>query len=559
MTQQPHLGRLIVFEGTDGVGKSTLSEQLTLRIRQKGIRCTCLAFPGIQQGTLGKLVYDVHHCPAKFGLGPINGTSLQVLHIAAHLEAIEGVILPALRAGIWVVLDRFWWSTWVYGTVAGVSESSLKAMIQLEQLHWEHVKPDILFLVERKDLSGDSDNSSRKLILNEYRNLATQEQHRAFVTTLHNDSSVEVAVDTAWQEIQHFTSQNNQEKRISKYAQSGLDLPLFEETGLDLPRVSHLSPARPTVVYDTFWRFAAERQEVFFRRLEGSVPPWTQDPILAQYKFTNAYRASDRVSQYLIRHVIQNGFQTTNEVFFRTLLFKFFNKIETWELLKSGVGEIEYASYSFETYDNLLTQARAKGRTIYSAAYIMPSAGRVFGYPQKHRSHLKLIERMMDDEVPHRIAESRSMHDAFKILRSYPSIGDFLAYQFVTDLNYSELTDFPETECVIPGPGALDGIHKCFAELGGLTESDLIRVVAERQEYEFERLGIQFRNLWGRRLQLIDCQNLFCEVSKYARLKHPDFKGIGGRSRIKQKFRPKAEPIDYFYPPKWGINNLIPQ
>ncbi len=61
---------------------------------------------------------------------------------------------------------------------------------------------------------------------------------------------------------------------------------------------------QPTAVYETFWRFAAERQRVFFLRLEHHPPPWTHDPVLSVHKFTNAYRASDRVSQYLIRHVI---------------------------------------------------------------------------------------------------------------------------------------------------------------------------------------------------------------------------------------------------------------
>ena len=83
----------------------------------------------------------------------------------------------------------------------------------------------------------------------------------------------------------------------------------------------------------------------------------------------------------------------------------------------------------------------------------------------------------MADELPWRIADARTMRDAFGLLRSYPSIGDFLAYQFVTDLNYSEITDFSEMDFVIPGPGALDGIRKCFSDLGGLTEADVIRVV----------------------------------------------------------------------------------
>jgi hypothetical protein len=84
-------------------------------------------------------------------------------------------------------------------------------------------------------------------------------------------------------------------------------------------------------------------------------------------------------------------------------------------------------------------------------------------------------------------------------------------------------------------------------------------MVADRQQIEFERLGIEFKSLWGRPLQLIDCQNLFCEVDKYARHAHPDVVGITGRTRIKQVFRSTPLPIEYWYPPKWGLNELIEQ
>ena len=336
-------------------------------------------------------------------------------------------------------------------------------------------------------------------------------------------------------------------------------LPLSIESGKGPLVFRSLSPARTTVVYETYWRFATERQEVFFRKLEGREPPWTNDPIIARHKFTNAYRASDRVSQYLIRNVIYEGAQSVPEVFFRTILFKLFNKIETWELLCSRLGEIAWEEYCFDRFDFILADALASKTRIYSAAYIMPSGSSAFGYRQKHRNHLKLLERMMEDEVPHQIADAGSMRQAFEILRSYPMIGDFLAYQFVTDLNYSEICDFSEMEFVVPGPGARDGIHKCFSDLGGLSEADIIRLVSDRHEYEFERLGLTFRSLWGRRLQLIDCQNLFCEVSKYARVKHPEVTGVNGRNRIKQVYRPTAKPLEFWFPPKWGVNHPVYQ
>ena len=558
MTEQRAQGILIVFEGPDGVGKSTLAGKLTDRLHKTGVPCKHVAFPGRQPGSLGRLVYDLHHDTPGFGLNEFSPTSLQILHIAAHVDAIEGDILPALRAGTWVVLDRFWWSTWVYGAAFGVPKRSLEAMIELEQLHWGQIKPHVLFLVKRDGGTSDDRQGLKDQIFERYRELADREQFHSRVVPLDNDSSVEDALDAVWDELTHIDRRLSQGKASPTDAQPSSQLPLLADEALRAPRASRLSPAKPTVVYDTYWQFAAERQEMFFRRLEGSRPPWTNDSILSRFKFTNAYRASDRVSQYLIRDVIYGGPQSPEEVFFRILLFKVFNKIETWELLKAAIGEMEYTSYSFDACDRVLSEALAAGQAIYSAAYIMPSPGRIFGYSKKHRNHLRLIELMMVDEVPARIAATPTMRDAFDLLRSYPSIGDFLAYQFVTDLNYSEVTDYSEMDFVVPGPGALDGISKCFSDLGGLNEAELIREVAERQDEEFDRRGLQFRDLWGRSLQLIDCQNLFCEVSKYARIKHPEFKGISNRSRIKQIYRLTEQPIRYWYPPKWGINSLIP-
>lgn len=321
----------------------------------------------------------------------------------------------------------------------------------------------------------------------------------------------------------------------------------------------HLAPAKVSEVYESYWRFAAERQDVFFRRARGEARPWTSNAVLTTYKFTNAYRASDRASQYLIRHVIYRTDlpNSPREVFFRILLFKLFNKIETWRLLERSFGAITFEDYHFSRYDEVLSRAMRDGRRIYSAAYIMPPGSSAFGRPAKHQNHLLLLERMMEDRLPERLAQTRTMQEGFEKLRAYPTIGDFLAYQFITDINYSEITDFSEMDFVVPGPGARDGLRKCFADSGGLNEPELIRLMADLQEQEFKRLGLDFQSLWGRRLQLIDCQNLFCEVDKYARVAHPQIAGRTGRTRIKQKFEPTLTQIEFFYPPKWKLNEKI--
>lgn len=315
---------------------------------------------------------------------------------------------------------------------------------------------------------------------------------------------------------------------------------------------------KPSKVFDTYWKFAAKRQEVFFARLEGRPTPWVDDQILNEYKFTNAYRASDRVSQYLIKNVIYSKRWSMTDTVFRTLLFKFFNKIETWQLLESQFGEICTATFDVSKFDRVFENAMRAGGTIYSAAYIIPSgSGERYKGVRKHLFHLLLLESLMKNNFPRMLKKAKSMEEGYKLLLGIESLGKFLAYQFITDLNYSGHLNYSEMDFVVPGPGALDGIKKCFTSMGDYTEADIIRLMADEQELNFERLGYKFKSLWGRPLQLIDCQNLFCEVDKYSRVAHPDVAGISGRTRIKQKFNPNHSHLDVWYPPKWDINQKI--
>jgi hypothetical protein len=309
---------------------------------------------------------------------------------------------------------------------------------------------------------------------------------------------------------------------------------------------------RPTEVFDTYWRFAAARHALYVRRLAGDPSPWSEDPILRDHRFTNAYRAADRVSQFLIREVIygERAPQDVQDVVFRILLFKFFNRIDTWRGLEKSLGQIAWNSFEFESFRVVLDKLARDG-PVYSAAYVMPPPR--LGEPSKRMNHLRLLEKMMNDGLPTFVTENERLKTVYERLRSYPSIGRFLAFQFTIDLNYSDLMEADEDEFVVAGPGACDGVVKCFGPEARGIEAEVIRYMADTQESHFARLGIDFPGLFGRRLHLIDCQNLFCEVDKYARVAHPSVRGISGRSRIKQRFRPLAEPLSAFFPPKWRL------
>lgn len=307
-------------------------------------------------------------------------------------------------------------------------------------------------------------------------------------------------------------------------------------------------------VLPSYWHLAAERQRVYHARLAGEAAPWTTDPVISQYRFTNAYRAADRVSQDLI-HLSYDGSQSPDDLVLRVLLFRFFNKPSTWRALEDAFGDITTDSFDVDAFSTVLDQILARGERVYSAAYIVPPPP--FGALRKHRNHLLLIDHMLHSGLARDLASAPSLQSVFEAIASYPSLGPFLAYQLTIDFNYTTLVDFDENDFVVPGPGARSGIAKCFPGLDGLSPEDVIRWMVDTQQQQFAENGLVFHDLFGRPLTLIDCQNLFCETDKYARVMHPDARGVGSRTRIKQQFVPQGAPATPFFPPKWGINDSL--
>lgn len=136
-------GKLYVFEGPDGSGKTTMARKL-----ESSLDAVYFAFPGVQPGSLGKHIYDLHHGLIGGGV-PIPQISLQMLHVAAHIDAIENQIKPRLWAGQTVILDRYYWSTYIYGLHNGIDEKFLLSLIGLEQMVWGDIKPTAIFLMLR--------------------------------------------------------------------------------------------------------------------------------------------------------------------------------------------------------------------------------------------------------------------------------------------------------------------------------------------------------------------------------------------------------------------------
>lgn len=272
-------------------------------------------------------------------------------------------------------------------------------------------------------------------------------------------------------------------------------------------------------VYGAYWRTAYERMEIFWGKK-------TKDPIFQTYKFCNVYRACDRVSQYLIREVIYGKERDGVDTLFRIFLFRLINRIETWERLP----EVSYKDFSFERYAKIF---ESLPKPVYGNAFIL-CANKAFGYDRKYLNHLELLRRVQWGKV----ARAQSLKKLYGFLRELPLIGPFMAYQIAIDMNYSPVFAFDENDFTVAGPGAIRGICKCF-EKTKMSDAEIIMDMVENQDKEFERLGLPFRNLFGRPMKAIDCQGWLCETDKYCRVAYPEF--ASNRVRIKTKYKPTGK------------------
>ena len=204
-----------------------------------------------------------------------------------------------------------------------------------------------------------------------------------------------------------------------------------------------------------------------------------------------------------------------------------------------------WAEFDEKAYAKVLGDAwkGGKGVRIWNPAYVQNQNYRT-DLPTKHERYLALVKYMMDDQVADRLQSSQTYEQAYRILRNYPLHGQrFLPMQHLTDINYSPVLNFDEDDFITPGDGAMRGVQKCFGRRVSVSEAQgIIYNFVDEQEVYFKRLGCEPVTLFGcRRLHAIDIQNLFCEVDKYSRVAHPEFKVKDGE-RLKQSLNP-ASPL----------------
>lgn len=309
-----------------------------------------------------------------------------------------------------------------------------------------------------------------------------------------------------------------------------------------------------------------ERQRIFWRRFrQESGPPWTGDPVMYVHKFTNVYRVLDRASQFLLREVIYNGRSySVASTFWRILLYKHFNLPSTWRYLTQELGDITIKTPP-DSIVRTLKRYHARGYHIYSNAYMLTASFMrnegtkkrlgIEHIRDKHEAYLRLFEiHVFNTGLWRQIFDAPSFTEAYTLMRTIPTVGPFLAYQYVQDLNYTPLVSWDDNEFCAPGNGTIRGVDRTFSGVRPGQHAEVVRWAHQRLLVQLKYEG-KFEPLPDHWPTVADVSNCFCETDKYMRAKGIEQPGVYGK-RVKNLFHPTNEPIEYMFPPKWGVKPL---
>lgn len=193
-------GNLIIFEGIDHVGKSTISNLVFQKLKGMGVDCALYQYPGNTEGTLGKIVYDIHHQRINELEYPLDPLSIQMLHVAAHIDLLNKKIIDDIDNCKCVLLDRYWWSTLAYGIGDGIKKEKLSKLIDIEKDITDHIKNKTYFYITRQSREKDFSDKKEEIIFKVYEELfySTMDGKKFLIE---NNTDIDIVVESIIQRL----------------------------------------------------------------------------------------------------------------------------------------------------------------------------------------------------------------------------------------------------------------------------------------------------------------------------------------------------------------------
>lgn len=257
-----------------------------------------------------------------------------------------------------------------------------------------------------------------------------------------------------------------------------------------------------------FFDFMNERHRIYLRREKGESFPWTKDPILLKWKFTNVFRQLDRVTVELGKRL--EGVKSSELILFKIAAFRIFNWPTTFDLIE----DLTNGEWNLRRATTILDNRKRAGGKLFTGAYIITSAGA----PSKHRQALKTIGEIWKDRASllRFIKRRNSMLETTLLFTQYPMIGNFIGYEYACDLRHTKI--LRDADDILywanTGPGAKRGVNRV---LGLDFKSPLKPAEANSYMHELLMLSPDYLADWMPALEMRDVEHTLCEFDKYER------------------------------------------
>lgn len=291
---------------------------------------------------------------------------------------------------------------------------------------------------------------------------------------------------------------------------------------------------------DRYCYWQTERESIRIKK-ESAVlsPPWTDDPILQEFKFCQVFREDDRTTRWFRTH-IREPMRNEEDVLMATIIFRWFNLIETGRTL------IDHDLLRKWNRKKAIYEITKQPKWITGAYIIKTPNGmdKVTGVAECVSHIWKARESILSRLHENLVKGESSLEATWLILRDYPYMGPFMAYEVVTDLRHTYLLENANDimTWANAGPGAMRGLNRLTGR--PLDYSRKSHPWCEEMQDLFKQVkkvlapSIIFRN--GANYEMREIEGGLCEFDKYSRI----HKGEGRtRSVYKHNNLPMVEDL----------------
>jgi hypothetical protein len=328
--------------------------------------------------------------------------------------------------------------------------------------------------------------------------------------------------------------------------------------GVDKEKIINANPTLNQDILAHMYQFIVDRYNTHKNKdVVKSPPPWTDNVILQQVKFTNIKRYQDRQSLNVINNITSKNDVSLKDRFFNIILMRFWNKYQSFELATGG--KLLSFPLSDQDFNDCIKRIEANSdHTWWSGAYYtcpvrswlerihfekkIPSSEINFS-----TSPIYFARYALTDELWNKIESANSPKEVFDTLTSIPWMGAFLVYQWIIDFTYCEDYWFSENEFTVSGPGCTKGLNLLFKDRDGMTHEECLFWLRDHQFELLKPFGYDPYSLfddlpeYDRVLTIMDLENIFCELQKY--LKNVEAVRIGKKPRGKSNYNGLAVKV----------------